>query len=463
MALPEPLGREVAAPVRATRPRSEPEPSLPYRVVIGIDAPLGFPNAFVALTAGRRLTQQFGEGMGGNPYAFRETDRHVATRFKWPLSGAFDKLGNNATVAMHYVAAWKADGLSIVPFDNPRAQDDVALEVYPAIVRTRERGARPPWYRELAPGWATRSGDDADAVVCAALAVAWACRGRWGLPILAEPPGPLPQGEGGSTPERDWLEGRLVRASARVALLVLLLAHVAGAQAPSVFTGRVVGVLDGDSLVVLRDGREVQVRLHGVDAPEGGQAFGSVCKRALSNLVFGKTVTVQVVDIDRYKRSVSRVTADGLDVGLELIRGGFAWHYRQYSNDARYAAAQDDARRARRGLWQDARPTAPWEYRQARSSRPSPPAAFAGGRACGGGRGPVPRQRQQPRLSRAWLRELQLQELHGGVRHARGGGGGGLPRACGVRGAVGAVRHAPRDAGVTMSADDRRVSTLRRR
>ena len=158
----------------------------------------------------------------------------------------------------------------------------------------------------------------------------------------------------------------------RVALLLLSLAPLAGAQPSSVFTGRVVGVLDGDSLVVLRDGREVQVRLHGVDAPEGGQAFGSVCKRALSNLVFGKTVTVQVVDIDRYKRSVSRVTADGLDVGLELIRGGFAWHYRQYSNDARYAAAQDDARRARRGLWQDARPTAPWEYRQARSSRPSP-------------------------------------------------------------------------------------------
>jgi endonuclease YncB( thermonuclease family) len=156
-------------------------------------------------------------------------------------------------------------------------------------------------------------------------------------------------------------------------LVVLALAAATTAQSPATFTGRVVGIRDGDSLVVLRDGREVQVRLHGVDAPEGGQAFGSVCKRALSNLVFGKTVTVQVVDIDRYRRSVSRVTADGHDVGLEMIRGGFAWHYMQYSDNARYAAAEEGARRARRGLWQDARPTAPWAYRAARSSRGSTP------------------------------------------------------------------------------------------
>ena len=84
----------------------------------------------------------------------------------------------------------------------------------------------------------------------------------------------------------------------------------------------------------------VEVRLHGVDAPEGGQAFGNVCKRTLSNLVFGKTAAVQVVDIDRYKRRVSRLTVDGRDVGLEMIRAGCAWHYRQYPDDAGYAAAE---------------------------------------------------------------------------------------------------------------------------
>ena len=166
----------------------------------------------------------------------------------------------------------------------------------------------------------------------------------------------------------------LVLAVAGAALVVLPAAAAACGgrsqeDARGSFTGRVVGVLDGDSLVVLRGGRQVIVRLHGVDAPEGGQAYGNVSKRALSNLVFGKTVAVEVRDIDQYKRSVARVTLEGEDVGLEMIRGGYAWHYTHYSRDARYAAAQREARAARRGLWQDAAPIAPWDYRSLR--RPS--------------------------------------------------------------------------------------------
>jgi len=164
-----------------------------------------------------------------------------------------------------------------------------------------------------------------------------------------------------------------------LAVMAAALLPLAGAEGPSLvqsaFTGKVVAVLDGDSLMVLDLRQQVEVRLHGVDAPEGGLAFGNVCRRTLSNLVFGKTAAVQVVDIDRYKRRVSRLTVDGRDVGLEMIRAGCAWHYRQYSDDAGYAAAEEEARRARRGLWQDAKPVAPWTYRQPRDSRQAPPAA----------------------------------------------------------------------------------------
>lgn len=164
---------------------------------------------------------------------------------------------------------------------------------------------------------------------------------------------------------------------AGVGVIVAALLTLAGANVPSLvqsaFTGKVVAVLDGDSLMVLDGRQQVEVRLHGVDAPEGGQAFGNVCKRTLSNLVFGKTAAVQVVDIDRYKRRVSRLTVDGRDVGLEMIRAGCAWHYRQYSDDAGYAAAEGEARRARRGLWQDAAPVAPWNYRRPRGPRSPPP------------------------------------------------------------------------------------------
>ena len=163
-----------------------------------------------------------------------------------------------------------------------------------------------------------------------------------------------------------------------LAVMAAALLPLAGAEGPSLvqsaFTGKVVAVLDGDSLMVLDLRQQVEVRLHGVDAPEGGQAFGNVCKRTLSNLVFGKTAAVQVVDIDRYKRSVSRLTVDGRDVGLEMIRAGCAWHYRQYSDDAGYAAAEVEARRARRGLWQEGAPVAPWNYRRPRDPRAPPPA-----------------------------------------------------------------------------------------
>jgi micrococcal nuclease len=171
---------------------------------------------------------------------------------------------------------------------------------------------------------------------------------------------------------RGWpLAVGLLTVAAAIATFVLqasLAAACAGAGHET-FSGRVVAVIDGDSIKVLRNGAAVEVRLHGIDAPEGGQAFGSVAKRALSNLIFGKTVLVEVRDIDQYKRPVVRVTADGRDVGLEMVREGFAWHYARYLDDARYAAAQKEAQAARRGLWQAPAPIAPWAFRSLRNRR----------------------------------------------------------------------------------------------
>jgi hypothetical protein len=166
------------------------------RVVIGIDAPLGFPRAFAELLAGTPLPGPVRRKMAGNAYAYRDTDRHVEAHFKQPLSGSFDKLGNNATVAMHHVARWRHEGLAVLPFDRPDECSYVALEVYPAILRISLDGPRPGWYRQLVPEWANRTGDDADAVVCAAMALAWACPGAAGLPEMCAAPDGLPTGEG---------------------------------------------------------------------------------------------------------------------------------------------------------------------------------------------------------------------------------------------------------------------------
>src|SRR5262245_55193892 len=73
------------------------------------------------------------------------------------------------------------------------------------------------------------------------------------------------------------------------------------------FTGKVVGISDGDTISVLRDGKAVKVRLHGVDTPEKAQAFSTQARKFTSDMVFQQTVTVIVQNTDRYGRLVGDV------------------------------------------------------------------------------------------------------------------------------------------------------------
>lgn len=144
-----------------------------------------------------------------------------------------------------------------------------------------------------------------------------------------------------------------------VAALVPLACH-----AEERFTGRCVAVGDGDSFKVLRSGCEVRVRLHGVDCPELQQDFGQRARKHTSELVFGKDVTVEVVTRDVHDRLVAHVSVDGQDLGLALVQAGMAWHFTRYSDDPSLAAAEREARAAKRGLWQQPDPVPPWEYRE---------------------------------------------------------------------------------------------------
>jgi endonuclease YncB( thermonuclease family) len=138
------------------------------------------------------------------------------------------------------------------------------------------------------------------------------------------------------------------------------------ARAAASWAGEVVAVTDGDTLRVLRDGREQRIRLYGVDAPERAQPYSQRAKQLASSLVFGKVVRVQALETDKYGRTVARILLpDGSDLGHELVRAGLAWWYEQYARDDRtLASLERDARRARRGLWADASPQPPWEFRR---------------------------------------------------------------------------------------------------
>jgi endonuclease YncB( thermonuclease family) len=127
----------------------------------------------------------------------------------------------------------------------------------------------------------------------------------------------------------------------------------------------VVGITDGDTITVRCAGRPTAVRLHGVDAPERAQAFGTRAKQFVGAVAFGKTVTVSRRGVDRYGRTLADVTLpDGRDLGQELVRAGYGWWFRRYAADARLAALEAQARATRRGLWTDPDPVRPWEWRR---------------------------------------------------------------------------------------------------
>jgi len=173
----------------------------------------------------------------------------------------------------------------------------------------------------------------------------------------------------------------------------------AGAPAAIVsgLSGKVIRVLDGDTIEVLKmdaaGKHPVRIRMTGIDAPEKSQPFGEKCRDTLAALVAGKNVRVDVRGNDRYSRQLGiilvvpsiptpspspapKATPLELDANLSQISAGCAWHYKQYQRQQkpeerrRYSEAEDRARAAKLGLWRDPEPVAPWDFRrQSRGTR----------------------------------------------------------------------------------------------
>lgn len=159
-------------------------------------------------------------------------------------------------------------------------------------------------------------------------------------------------------------------------LAVVLLASVVSVANAATLSGEVVAIADGDTVTVL-DASKTQhkVRLSGIDAPEKGQPFGDKSRQHLAALLFRRDVVVRWHKSDRYGRLVGKVMVATTDASLWQVRAGMAWHYVAYAKEQAaedrqsYAEAEAEARRIRRGLWQDANPTPPWEHRKSKKRR----------------------------------------------------------------------------------------------
>jgi endonuclease YncB( thermonuclease family) len=143
------------------------------------------------------------------------------------------------------------------------------------------------------------------------------------------------------------------------------------------WSGEVVGVTDGDTITVLNSKtlKDVKIRLYGIDTPEKGQAFSKRAKQFTSKMVYGKVVEVKVMATDRYGRTVAMIHADKTLLSEELIKAGLAWVYYQYCHELTchaWADYQFAAKLAKRGLWNDANPIPPWEFRRKKRKQKSP-------------------------------------------------------------------------------------------
>lgn len=151
--------------------------------------------------------------------------------------------------------------------------------------------------------------------------------------------------------------------STRFLICVALICFSALAHAAE-FSGKVIAVMDGDTLLVIRDGHPVKVRFAEIDAPEKAQPFGMASQKSLAEMVMGKQIKVVSRAVDDYGRLVATVYAGEINVNREQVRRGMAWEYSRFHSNRKLMALQREAQQARRGLWAGEDPAEPSLWRK---------------------------------------------------------------------------------------------------
>lgn len=163
----------------------------------------------------------------------------------------------------------------------------------------------------------------------------------------------------------------------RISLALLLLSS---SSLAATLDCRVIGIADGDTITCLTaDRTQERVRLRGIDAPERKQPFGRRSRQQLADLVHGKPVTIRWTKRDRWKRIIGTVWVEPadcpgcghtLDTGRAQLSTGMAWWFRRYANEQpleerhAYEFEEGEARARSVGLWRDADPVPPWDWRR---------------------------------------------------------------------------------------------------
>lgn len=164
---------------------------------------------------------------------------------------------------------------------------------------------------------------------------------------------------------RSGFKIKMTRSQEQIILIILFVVTLLAPFPTFAWSGKCVGIQDGDTITVLKDGKDqVRIRFHGIDCPERGQAFGNRARQFTSEMVFKKIVEIKPTDVDRYGRIVAWVFVDEKCVNEELLKAGLARHYKKYSMEPHLAELEDQARKMKRGLRSDPHHVSPWEWRR---------------------------------------------------------------------------------------------------
>jgi len=148
-----------------------------------------------------------------------------------------------------------------------------------------------------------------------------------------------------------------------ILLFLLLLPFPAAIYAAS-WEAKVVSISNGDIIKVLKDGKQVKIRLTSIDCSEKGQPYGQRAKQFTADMVADKVVKIWQTDTDHYRRIVGFVFVGDKNLNKELLSDGLAWHYKYYSRDPEIAEFEFKARSDKRGLWAEQDPVPPWDWRK---------------------------------------------------------------------------------------------------
>jgi len=130
--------------------------------------------------------------------------------------------------------------------------------------------------------------------------------------------------------------------------------------------GKVVSIVDGDTVTIINNDQQTKIRLAEIDTPEKNQPYGKKAKKALSDFIFNKEVEVEVVTIDRYGRTVGKIFLDNQSINKEMVKAGHAWAYVTYTKDKTLFALEKNAKENQLGLWAlpEEERIPPWQWRK---------------------------------------------------------------------------------------------------